>query len=157
VNETGAAVSNAEVSPLEWLSRIYVVAAGLCWALFASLEFVIAPGRFTPLPEALQGLLTWLAFSCALWLSGFGACRGVLGWVIALVLVGFVGRMVIGIGTGVLSLDSWEHAAWAALGILFAVFSFIAPAALSIVLVLRRPPRTILALERLASSRRLAA
>jgi hypothetical protein len=54
---------------LEWLSRIYVIAAGLGWALLASLEFVIAPGRLTPLPEALPGLLLslqpWPSSSCS--------------------------------------------------------------------------------------------
>ena len=143
-------MSNAEVSSsLEWLYRIYVIAAGLGWALFASLEFAIAPGRLTPLPEALPGLLTWLAFSCALWLSGFGACRGALRWVMALVLLCFLGRTVVGIGIGVVSVDSWERAALAALGMLFSVFLLIAPAALAIFLVLRRPPRALLALERL--------
>jgi len=135
LNESGGGVSNAEVSSaLEWLSRIYVIAAGLGLAFLASLEFAIAPGRLTPLPEALPGLLLSLAFSSALWLSGFGACRGVLRWVIALVLAWFLGRAVIG-------------------GTLFGVFAFIAPAALAILLVLGRPPRALLALERFASSR----
>jgi hypothetical protein len=134
----------------ELVSRLLIVVAGLAWALAGSQVFLVDLARLTPVRKALLGLLPSLMFSCALWLSGFGVCRGLSRWCVALILIAFLGRGMFLTGAAPVVIDSLGIGLAAAL---FTVLATVAPAALGTFLVLMRPPRTLLLLERLASKR----
>jgi hypothetical protein len=127
----------------DFVLRLYVVLVGLAHALLAGLAFIVDLGRLVPFQDAFLSLLYAMPFATALWLSGFGACRGWFRW---LVVLGFARPFGVALLGSATVLDLPLAAAITALAIL--LFGALLPVGAAVFLLFKRPPSFLLALER---------